>query len=148
MAVLRGQRPVPGPGHLGFVDNQGADHGQSREDTPGNEHQVQVQGCRKEGPGQKGATNTAAWMQTSEVLTWARAALCCPPQTKRTLGNEVPGSLGFSLSLPTERVDASTRASGVGVARFAHHDLTADVHLRGGDANAGQTSALQTLPAL
>lgn len=53
VAVLRGQRPVPDPGHLGFVHHQSADHGQSRQDTPSNEHQVQVQGCRKEGPGQK-----------------------------------------------------------------------------------------------
>lgn len=52
VALLRGQRLISEPRHLGFVNDHCADHGQSGKDTPGDEHQVQVQDCRKESLGQ------------------------------------------------------------------------------------------------
>lgn len=51
--LLRGQRLVPNREHLALVHNQSADHGQRGEDAPSDEHQVQAQCCRKEGPGHK-----------------------------------------------------------------------------------------------
>lgn len=93
----------------------------------------------------------AALTPTSALLTWELAALCRPPQTEGTLGDEVPRALGHSLSLPTwgepVRVEASMWAPGVGVSSFTHHDLTADVHLRG-DTNVSDLWSCWTVPAL
>lgn len=147
-ALLRGQRLISDPRHLGFVHDHRADHGQSGEDTAGDEHQVEVEDCRKDRLAQKVTPNTASMTQTSAVLTRAHAAVRGPPQTKRTLGNKVPRALGNGLPLPTSQapagvgVDASTRAPGAGVPCFAHHDLTADVDL-GGESNTGQTCSVK-----